>query len=186
MIEVKFRRTYEYLSIVDDETGEIIETKCLGVVEDDNPKPAEEKKTTKKHSSKKKEESDSPQLILEENKCQLNNAAVQLTKLEPGDKISITYIQNNGGFIPVLVKDSKGNKITKSYTIAFRGSKRDSLSEYGTVFNIEADGDERFLLKGNKEKVDVTPVDVDLPELVEDIEDADIEEIDSNFFDLNI
>lgn len=193
MITSEFIRSFKYSMTVDSQTGEVIEIKCLGAVEDNTPTETK-KPTTRKPSKKKKDESTTPQLILEDSKCTFNNAAIELMEVEPGTKIDINYEKYKNGFRPVLSISDKGCKLTKSGTIACRGSKHDALAEYGTVFEIIKHNEkvDCFILKGDKKEdsnIDdiesELPLDVDLPDLVEnDDEDLDLKELDAEFFTL--
>lgn len=160
------------------------------------------KKTTKKV---KKEESSSPQLILEDNKYCLNSAAMELMGVAPDDKLDIKYEKRGNIMIPVIGSDEifgtkGGNKVTKSNTVACRGSKNEELSKHGHVFDIKPheskeglfiligdstpevlpSGDENIAVSESDEDL---PLDVDLSALVDE-KDANIEEIDSSYFQL--
>lgn len=160
------------------------------------------KKTTKKT---KKEESTTPQLILEGNKYCLNSAAIELMRVTPDDKIDIKYEKRGKIMVPVIGTDEVfgtkgGNKLTKSNTVACRGSKNEELSKYGHVFEIKPHDskDGLFILTGDStpevssskdeniaiDKSDEDlPLDVDLTALADD-KDANIEEIDPSYFQL--
>lgn len=160
------------------------------------------KKTTKKV---KKEESSSPQLILEDNKYCLNSAAINLMGVTPDDKLDIKYEKRGSTMVPVIGTDEAfgtkgGNKVTKSNSVACRGSKNEELSKYGHVFEITPHDskDGLFILTGDatpevlpagdeniavSESDEDLPLDVDLSVLVDE-KDANIEEIDSSYFQL--
>lgn len=160
------------------------------------------KKTTKKV---KKEESSSPQLILEDNKYCLNSAAIELMGVAPDDKLDIKYEKRGSTMVPVIGTDEAfgtkgGNKVTKSNSVACRGSKNEELSKYGHVFEITPHDskDGLFILTGDatpevlpagdenivvSESDEDLPLDVDLSALVDE-KDANIEEIDSSYFQL--
>lgn len=194
MIDIEFNKTFHYVAKCDTETGEIVEIKCTGLVEDNTPTEVKDKKksTTSRKKSSKKDESTTPQLILEENKCCLNTAAVELMGIEAGDKLDINYEKVKNGFRPVLTKKESGNKISKSFTIALRGSKNEALAEYGSVFEVIVHDSkpDSYILKGDKvieetEEIDTSlPLDVDLPDLVDD-EDAEITMLDASFFSID-
>lgn len=125
---------------LDPETGE---TTCVDrQIINDDIKPLV-KKSTKK-SSKKADESTTPQLILEENKYSINNAAVELLGLDLDDenRLDIKMEKTGKTSIPVFGTSiafgtpSKGNKLTKSLTVACRGKANEELSKYGSVFTI--------------------------------------------------
>lgn len=188
--EVKLR----YIVSVDTSTGEV-RTECISKTIDKHPTsgklPKESKKSTRK--KKKKEESSIPQLTLEENKYSLNTAAVELLNIEAGDKLNIEYEKYKKNFRPVLIL-GEGNKVTKSNTVACRGSKYEELSKFGSIFEIvkHPSKPDAYLLNsdGNNTKEEEIeeelPIDIDLPELVDnDDDDLDIEEIDPEFFNLD-
>lgn len=204
VITEEFTLTLQYAMKIDTETGELLETKLIKRSVD---KSNFEVTAPKKKASKpKKEESTTPQLILEDNKYCLNTAAVELMQVGPDSKLDIKYEKRGKQMIPVIGTDEAfgtkgGNKLTKSNTVACRGSKNEELSKYGTEFTIlahdskeglfilssgeipipqdkeELNGDENIALE------DENPFDIDLAELVDD-KDANVTEIDANFFKL--
>ena len=153
----------------------------------------------------KKEESSSPQLILEDNKYCLNSAAVELMGVTSDNKLDIKYEKRGNIMVPVIGTDEAfktkgGNKLTKSNTVACRGSKNEELSKYGHVFEIAPHDskDGLFILTGDSvpetvsskdeniaiDKTDENlPLDIDLSALVDE-KDSNIEEIDSSYFQL--
>lgn len=191
------RLTYEMS--VNTDTGEILETKLIDrSVDNSDLRPV--KPVTKRKPSKDEEKT--PKLILEDNKYRLNSAAVELMELDENSRLSIRYEQGKGGDIPLIEVDEKnGNKITKSNTVACRGSKNEELSKYGTEFTLVAHPNRPglFILTSDSVKIDQLsgdknvsieggededlPFDLDVKGLVDD-EDANITEIDSNFFKL--
>lgn len=205
IITEEFTLTLQYAMKINTETGEILETKLIKRSVD---KSNFEVTTPKKKASKpKKEEVSTPQLILEDNKYCLNAAAVELMQVGPDSKLDIKYEKRGNQMIPVIGTDEAfgtkgGNKLTKSNTVACRGSKNEELSKYGTEFTIlahdskeglfilssgeipisqeELNGDENIALEEDEEPL---PLDIDLPELVDD-KDANVTEIDANFFKL--
>lgn len=176
-------------SVVNTETGEI--------------KSVSFKEAKKPVKKTKKEESSSPELVLEDNKYCLNTAAVELMGISPDDKLDIKYEKNGNVMIPVIGSDSAfgtkgGNKVTKSNTVACRGSKNEELSKYGKIFKItpHATKEGLFVLTGDTTPVEAPigdivveksdedlPLDVDILALVDD-KDANIEEIDPSYFQL--
>ena len=167
----EFTVTLKYQVIADTETGEV-ETKCIS-------KKIDKKETTSKASSK-------ATLTLEENKYRLNQAAIDLMGVEPDCKIDIKYEKRGKNTVPVIGSDEAfgtkgGNKLTKSLTVACRGSRNEELSKYGNVFTIipHETKEGLFILdNGNLPKEEEEEdIDIDLS-----IIDADVEEIDSNNF----
>ena len=106
IVKEKFILTLSYEMSVDTSTGEILETKLISrKVDSSDIKP-----------SKKVVDFDTePKLILESNKYYLNDAAISLMGIEPGDKIDIKYEENKNGKFPVIGIDEsfgvKGGKI---------------------------------------------------------------------------
>lgn len=156
--------------IVNTETGEVKEGKFNKV-----PK----QKVVKQN----KNESPDPQVILEDNKYKLNNAAIELLNAEPGCKIEINYEPLNGVLTPVIGKselfgNTGGNKLTKSLTVSCRGKANEQLSKYGTIFQLKEKQEGVFFLIGDKqpEKVEESD-DIELPsdEPETDLSDDDLE-----------
>lgn len=197
----EFEVVLRFQTIVNTETGEIT-TNCIKKTIDKTNIKVVDAPVKKKSTKVKKEESNTPQLILEENKYSLNTAAVELMNVTTEDKIDIKYEKRGKNMIPVIGSDSifgtkGGCKLTKSNTVACRGSKNEELSKYGTTFEIVPHESKQglFILKGNNSpeieeseiKLDTEdenlPLDVDLEELIDD-KDANLTEIDASFFTL--
>lgn len=195
-----FQVILDYEVTVDPETGEI-QTRLVNKSIDKAKFKSVDAPVKKKVSKIKKEESNEPQLILEDNKYSLNTAAVELMGITTEDKIDIKYEKRGKNMIPVIGSDSvfgtkQGCKLTKSNTVSCRGSKNEELAKYGSVFELIPHETKQglFILKGNNgpeiieeseikldEEDENLPLDIDLTELIED-EDANLTEIDSNFF----
>lgn len=200
VIKETFTLTLTYEMSVNTDTGEILETKLID-------RSVNKPKVTK--SAPKKEVEDNgmaPELTLEENKYHLNAAAVSLMGISADDKIDIKYENGKNGSIPVIGTNeafgtSSGCKLTKSNTVACRGSKNKELSKYGNKFTLvpHPNKAELFILtsetiEGNKlvgddnisideEETDDLPFDLSLDEIAEE-QDANVSEIDSSFFKL--
>lgn len=195
----EFTISLKYQVSVNTETGEMT-TKCIKrTIDKSNFEVVEI--APKKSKKIKKEESSTPQLILEDNKYILNNAAIELMQISAEDKIDIKYEKKGKGMIPVIGSDSVfgtkgGNKLSKSNTVACRGSKNTELAKHGSVFEIIPHDSKPglFFLKGDiiedstEDEINIDdinedlPLDSDIEELIDDKEDANITEIDSNFF----
>lgn len=87
------------------------------------------------------------------NKLQLNDVAITAIGAKFGERISINYwTENNENTFPVIglsesfTDGNDGNKLTKSGTIAYRGSQRETLLKYGDLFKVEAFKDKMFRL----------------------------------------
>ncbi len=166
------------LNLIDTETGEIITKETtLGDFKD-----------KKKSSGAKKPKDNDPvaKLTLLDNKIQLNAAAVGMTGYTPDMKIDVKFEKKGRVMTPVLCPDDKvGNRLTKTYSVSFRGSRHDNLLEYGTVFELIPYEDKEgwFKLKGDApEKEDDI---IDLPEEMSDPEDIDLEPASDNI-DFNL
>lgn len=106
----------------------------------------------------------------QKNKITLNEAALNYMGLKVGDRIEVGY-RNNGESFPVIYKSDKGNKITKSRSVAFRGVVNDDLAKYGDEFNVEVFADDIYRLMSEtviKEEELVDPL-IEVP----DIEDRE-------------
>ena len=202
----EFTITLKYQVKVDTETGEMT-TKCISRKVDKSNFEVVEDKPKRKTSKSKKEESSEPTLTLQENKYCLNQAAADLMRVEPDCKLDIKYEKRGKETIPVIGTDTafgtkQGNKLTKSLTVACRGSKNEELSKYGTEFILvpHETKDGIFVLQnedakleqalddtiekpdGPEEEIDL-PMDIDLQDLIDD-KDATITEVSSSMFQL--
>jgi hypothetical protein len=146
------------LSLVDTETGEITTKEAtLGDFKD------VAKKATTTRTRKPKDDNPNPQITLLEGKIQMNNACVALVGWEPEMKIDICFEKQGRKITPIIKEDeSKGNRLTKTFTVSCRGSKHDNLAEYGTVFDvIPYEGHEGwFKLKGDAPEKEDDIIDV--------------------------
>ena len=187
----EFTITLKYQVTVDTETGEMT-TKCIKRTVDKTNFEVSEKKTTKK---KVVEDNSSPQLTLEDNKYRLNTAAIELMGVSAESKIDIKYEKQGKTMIPVIGTDEAfgtrgGNRLTKSNTVACRGSKHEELIKYGNIFQIIPHDSKAglFILKGDAQ-IDTLDGDenvsideeIDISQL---IDDKDVEEINSFDFTL--
>lgn len=187
----EFTITLKYQVTVDTETGEMT-TKCIKRTVDKTNFEVSEKKTAKK---KVVEDNSSPQLTLEDNKYRLNTAAIELMGVSAESKIDIKYEKQGKSMIPVIGTDEAfgtrgGNKLTKSNTVACRGSKHEELVKYGNIFQIIPHDSKAglFILKGDAQ-IDTLDGDenvsideeIDISQL---IDDKDVEEINSFDFTL--
>lgn len=193
MIEEFFTVKLEFKTSIDESTGEV-KTECIKKSIDKVVKPTEVK--VKKVKSKKEESSD-PTLILEENKYYLNQAAISLTGYQPDDKLDIKYEKRGKEITPVLGNDEdfgthNGNRLTKTFSVAYRGAKNEELSKYGTEFLViphpEKEG--LYILKSKVDELkqalqdneDIIIEDLDLQKLID--EDAQVTEVSASLFQL--
>ena len=196
-IKETFILSLTYEMSVDTETGEVLETK---LIDRSVNKPVKAMKATANEAVQ--DDDKEPKLYLEDNKCRLNSKAVSLMGISPGDKLDIKYDDGKNGSIPIIGTDEAfgtkgGNKLTKSNTIACRGSKNEELSKYGKEFVLAEHPSKAGLFVLTSEEVAVdqlvgddnvnidTPegIDLNLEGLVDD-EDANVSSIDTNFFKL--
>ena len=196
-IKETFILSLTYEMSVDTETGEVLETK---LIDRSVNKPVKAMKATASEAVQDNDKE--PKLYLEDNKCRLNSKAVSLMGISPGDKLDFKYDDGKNGSVPIIGTDEAfgtkgGNKLTKSNTIACRGSKNEELSKYGKEFVLAIHPSKAGLFVLTSEEVAVdqlvgddninidTPegIDLDLEGLVDD-KDANVSSIDTNFFKL--
>lgn len=196
-IKETFILSLTYEMSVDTETGEVLETK---LIDRSVNKPVKAMKATASEAVQDNDKE--PKLYLEDNKCRLNSKAISLMGISPGDKLDIKYDEGKNGSVPIIGTDEAfgtkgGNKLTKSNTIACRGSKNEELSKYGKEFVLAVHPSKAGLFVLTSEEVAVdqlvgddnvnvdTPegIDLDLEGLVDD-KDANVSSIDTNFFKL--
>ncbi len=119
---------------VNDETKEVTNVKCE--VEGQVKRAT---RTTKKDEVVVLE--DTSIMIREEGKLILNNRMLDTIGAEAGSRINIIYETKSKvkdkGLFPVILVDEKGNKLTKSNTIAYKGNKNVVLAEFGDEFTLE-------------------------------------------------
>ena len=196
-VKETFILSLTYEMSVDTETGEVLETK---LIDRSVNKPVKAMKATASEAVQDNDKE--PKLYLEDNKCRPNSKAISLIGNSPGDKLDIKYDEGKNGSVPVIGTDEAfgtkgGNKLTKSNTIACRGSKNEELSKYGKEFVLAVHPSKAGLFVLTSEEVAVdqlvgddnvnidTPegIDLNLEGLVDD-EDANVSSIDTNFFKL--
>ena len=104
-----------------------------------------------------------PTLTLLHNKYELNPAAVSLLRIpDPTTtevRLDIRYRTIHGKSTPIIGQletfgSGTGNKVTKSYTVSFRGKANELLSKHGTNFTLENYQEGLFILKGEKEIIE--------------------------------
>lgn len=96
------------------------------------------------NSSPMMENSNMPDLEVQENKLQLSKPAMIKLGAKADDRIDIQYINEGiGKSSPVIGKAeyftdrAGGNRLSQKGTVSFRGEKRATLLEFGTVFSFE-------------------------------------------------
>lgn len=196
-VKETFILSLTYEMSVDTETGEVLETK---LIDRSVNKPVKAMKATANEAVQDNDKE--PKLYLEDNKCRLNSKAISLMGISPGDKLDIKYDDGKNGSVPIIGTDEAfgtkgGNKLTKSNTMACRGSKNEELSKYGKEFVLAVHPSKSGLFVLTSEEVAVdqlvgddnvnidTPegIDLNLEGLVDD-KDANVSSIDTNFFKL--
>ena len=196
-VKETFILSLTYEMSVDTETGEVLETK---LIDRSVNKPVKAMKATANEAGQ--DDDKEPKLYLEDNKCRLNSKAISIMGISPGDKLDIKYDDGKNGSVPIIGTDEAfgtkgGNKLTKSNTIACRGSKNEELSKYGKEFVLAVHPSKAGLFVLTSEEVAVdqlvgddnvnidTPegIDLNLEGLVDD-KDANVSSIDTNFFKL--
>ena len=174
------------VEILDETTGELITREAtLGDFKE------VKKASTTTRTKKPKDEDPVAKITLLDNKLQLNKAAVEMTGYEPEMKIDVKFEKKGRKITPVLCPDDKtGNRLTKTYTISFRGSRHDNLIEYGTVFELTPYEEKEgfFKLQGDApEKEDDI---VDIPEEIsnpgDDEDDLDVNSESTEGVDLDL
>lgn len=196
-----FTLSLTYEMSVNIDTGEILETRLINRSISNS-----DLKVVRTPKKQVQDDGEEPKLILEENKYRLTSAAVTLMGLDENSKLVIKYEDSKSGSIPVIGTNtafgiSSGNKLTKSNTVACRGSNREELAKHGTEFTLVPHPNKEglFILHSGDKPIDQVivddnikvegdegediPFDLDLNELVDD-QDANITEVDSNFFKL--
>lgn len=175
LIKDKIILTLSYELEIIPETGEILKTTLIN----------------RSVNKPIKEDSEiEPKLYLEDNKCRLNNAAINLMQVNIGDKIDIRYEGNDS--LPIIGTDKSfgnlgGCKLTKTNTFLCKGTKRSELARHGNEFIIKKHPNKNniFILENidiefQKEKSKEDELDLDLESLISN-EDNETE-INSNFF----
>jgi hypothetical protein len=154
----------------DTETKEFttISQKLVG----ESSAPATKKKTTTKKA--KESQGENPGLIREDGKLILSEETVELLGIAPDDKVFIGYDKVGSVFKPFIgTDDKKGNKLTKTNTVSYRGKSNEELAAYGSVFTLSKGKHEgTFYLEGEQ------AVKVEAPEGIEVDEEAISEDLD--------
>lgn len=177
MIIENFTVTLTYEVQCDEKTGEI-ETRLI-------KKSIDKSGFTSIEIKGKDDNNPLAQVVLSDNKLSFNNAAISMLGLTSDSKVDIKYKKINNQTVPVL-DITEGNKVTKSGTVSFRGSKNTELSKYGTVFNIEKQDERYYLLKGDKD-LDILSGDENVFIDTDDLDLSDLEsaeDITNSYFKL--
>ena len=126
-------------------------------------------------------------LEVQDNKLKLSKNALDKLNAKADDRISIQYWSEGiGKSIPIIGKAEvftdrmDGNRLTKAGTVAFRGEKHATLSQFGTFFNLEEfkEGIWKLVpIKIEEEKSDLTQEEGDMSSLNDSEIQTEIENI---------
>lgn len=176
MIEINSAKLV--LELIDQETGEIITREAtLGDFK-------ESKKSTTRTRKTKTDDEPTPVVHLLENKLQFNTKAIELTGFEAEDKVLINFEKEGRKVTPVMYLNDKGNRMTKTFTVSYRGQQRENLIKYGENFELipYPNKDGYFKLKGDVEEIEDDIIDVPVSSDNEEIIDSDdLDNIDFEF-----
>lgn len=165
------------LELIDTETGEIITQEAtLG--------DFKEKKASTRTRKVKDDGEAEPMIHVLENKLQFNNKAIELTGFESDNKVIIDFEKRGRKITPICHLGDKGNRMTKTFTVSYRGQQRDTLLQYGDNFTLVPypDKDGYFKLIGDVAEVEDDIIDIPQEEEVVELpESDDIDDIDFNF-----
>jgi hypothetical protein len=153
----------------------------------------EKKTTTTTRKSSKKNTLEGLCVVREDNKLILSEELVKELKAQPEDKIVIQYErdQESKTVFPVIALESTlnnggGNKLTKSNTVAYRGKANNTLSEFGTNFEVKFHKEGIYKLIGDSN----ISKDIEIAQAVKEVdlgidvisdEVVEIEDMDFNF-----
>lgn len=182
VIEIRFIEVVQF----DTETNKIISSKRI----------VEGEGSEKKEKKVKKESTDTPTTILQDNKLVFNQTAIDLIKATPGDRICISYNQEESGeFVPIIGTEKNmgdsvaGNKLTKSLTLSYKGKQSDLLKQYGSNFELVLIPDTLTATlkdKNHKGLIDIKDSElIEIPEFNEIKEDFEVKE-ETDTFDWDI
>lgn len=76
----------------------------------------------------------------------LSDQLLDLLAAKAGDKLSIGYIEKDENLIPIISLDEGGHKLNKNNTISFRGKQRETLTQFGSHFWAQKEGDQIILI----------------------------------------
>lgn len=166
--------TFDY----DPATEEVLNVKCN--VEGEVKKA---RRTTKKNEVVVLEDKDL--MVLEETRLVFNNRILDTIGVTAGDRIDIKYEKEGKLLFPVILQDEKGNKLTQSNTVAYRGKKNEVLKEFGSEFTVEEykEGIWKLVPTDNSKPVETVEEAIEIAEevepmlIVDEDETTDIDEI---------
>lgn len=175
---IKINSAKLVIEFVDPETGELTTQEAtLG--------DFKEKKASTRTKKVKDDGEDEPMIHVLENKLQFNNKAIELTGFESDNKVIIDFEKRGRKVTPICHLGDKGNRMTKTFTVSYRGQQRDTLLQYGDNFTLVQYPDKEgyFKLIGDATEVEDDIIDVPQQEdeSVELPETDNIDDIDFNF-----
>lgn len=130
-----------------------------------------------------------PTLLVLDNKLQLSESAINILNVTAGERIAVTYWQDNTNntIFPVIGKSeiftdkNDGNRVTQSNTVSFRGKQRETLLIYGNQFTLEEFKTGIFKLVPILEDNSETETIIEAEQELENIQDLEEEMIDETF-----
>ena len=172
------------LTLVDTETGELFTKEATF----GDFKEATKKSTTTRTRKIKDDGETEPMIHVLENKLQFNNKAVELTGFEADEKILIDFEKKGRKITPVCRVDLKGNRMTKTHTVSYRGQQRETLLQYGDNFVLEPYPDKEgwYKLIGNAPEQEDDIIDVPEEISINDNEDITSEDIGDMFDNIEL
>lgn len=166
---------------IDTDSGDVTNVKCQV-----------EGQIKRKTTTKKKDEVIEPHSLIDrlDTKLVFNNKSLIELGIEAGDRVDIKYEKIKGILKPVIdVSGEKGNKLTKTQTVAFKGNQNTVLAEFGDQFTLEPFKDGMFRLiqvVGEQELGDSIKAEVivknDAP--LQELDELTYEDISTNKDDL--
>lgn len=80
-------------------------------------------------------------ITLRDNRLFIDKEAVKLLAIAPDDRIEVRYWNEGDTTFPIIGKieafgDCEGRRVTKKYTVSFRGQQAQVLQIYGTDFTL--------------------------------------------------
>lgn len=87
---------------------------------------------------------------LETNRLVFDKEELKTLNVNPGDRVSIEYIEIDGVLSPVIMQTEYGHKITKTLSIQLRNNSNAMLAFHGDEFTLQSHDEGVFKLIGNK------------------------------------
>lgn len=90
-----------------------------------------------------------PDIILNEENFEIFPLGLAILNANPGDRILIGYLEDDGILSPIILKSEEGNLLSTKNKVIYKGKERNTLASYGTRFEMVLKGNNIFL-KGDK------------------------------------